>query len=68
MNARLGVTHICVHPDLAAAAMFRSLPRALRDDGPHVVDLPWEVRGGATTRASAQDEARRASAQSVKLP
>jgi len=59
LNARLGVTHICVHPDLAAAAMFRSLPRALRDDGPHVVDLPWEVRGGATTRASAQ---------SVKLP
>lgn len=59
LNARLGVTHICVHPDLAATAMFDALPRALRDDGPHVVDLPWELRRGATTRASAQ---------SVKLP
>ncbi|MFS0866977.1 LacI family DNA-binding transcriptional regulator [Microbacterium sp. 179-B 1A2 NHS] len=50
MNRRLGVTHVCVRPDLAAAAMFATLPAALLDDGPRVVDLPWELVPGATTR------------------
>ena len=50
VNRRLGVTHVCIRPDLAAEAMFATLPAALLDDGPRVVDLPWELVPGSTTR------------------
>ncbi|MGA6126648.1 MULTISPECIES: LacI family DNA-binding transcriptional regulator [unclassified Microbacterium] len=50
VNRRLGVTHVCIRPDLAAQAMFDTLPGALLDDGPRVVDLPWELVPGSTTR------------------
>lgn len=50
MNRRLDITHVCVRPDLAAEAMFETLPAALLEDGPRVVDLPWELILGATTR------------------
>lgn len=50
VNRRLGVTHVCIRPDLAAEAMFETLPAALLDDGPRVVDLPWELVPGSTTR------------------
>lgn len=49
-NERLGVTRACVHPELAADAMFTALGGILPDDGPIVVDLPWELVGGSTTR------------------
>lgn len=52
LNERLGVTHACVHPDLAADAVFGSLAAltGARTDGPIVVDLPWELVRGSTTR------------------
>lgn len=50
LNERLGVTRACVHPELAAEAMFTALGGALPSDGPAVIDLPWELVGGATTR------------------
>jgi DNA-binding LacI/PurR family transcriptional regulator len=50
MSRRLGVTHVCVHPEQAAEVMFETLPAALTDDGPRVVDLPWDLVPGATTR------------------
>jgi hypothetical protein len=39
-----------VHPEQAAQVMFETLPAALTDDGPRVVDLPWDLVPGATTR------------------
>ncbi len=50
LNDRLGVTHVCVHPELAGEAMFTALPRLDGADGPVVVDLPWELVRGSTTR------------------
>ncbi|GAA3914709.1 LacI family DNA-binding transcriptional regulator [Microbacterium invictum] len=50
LNERLGVTHVCVHPELAGEAMFAALPRVDTTDGPVVVDLPWELVRGSTTR------------------
>jgi len=52
LNTRLGVTHVCVHPDEAAHAAFRALGAltAPRAQGPIVVDLPWELVRGSTTR------------------
>lgn len=50
LNDRLGVTHVCVHPELAAEAMFGALPRLEAGAGPVVVDLPWELVRGSTTR------------------
>ncbi|MCM3696130.1 LacI family DNA-binding transcriptional regulator [Microbacterium oleivorans] len=64
VNRRLGVTHVCIRPDLAAEAMFDTLPAALLDDGPRVVDLPWELVPGSTTRPPVPA----ALAQSVKAP
>ncbi len=64
VNRRLGVTHVCIRPDLAATAMFQTLPAALLDDGPRVVDLPWELVLGSTTRPALPA----AVAQSVKAP
>jgi Transcriptional regulators len=49
-NARLGITRVCVHPELAAEVMFDSLSTLGIGDGPGVVDLPWELHGGSTTR------------------
>jgi DNA-binding LacI/PurR family transcriptional regulator len=62
VNRRLGVTHVCIRPDLAAEAMFETLPAALLDDGPRVVDLPWELVPGSSTRPPVTV------AQSVKAP
>lgn len=54
LNDRLGITHVCVHPERAAEAMFDALGSLLGApapaDGPHVIDLPWELVGGSTTR------------------
>lgn len=50
LNERLGVTHVCVHPELVAEAMFGALPRLESGEGPVVVDLPWELVRGSTTR------------------
>lgn len=50
LNDRLGVTHVCVHPERAGEAMFGALPRVDATDGPVVVDLPWELVRGSTTR------------------
>lgn len=50
LNNRLGVTHVCVHPELAAEAMFGALPDLGSGAGPVVVDLPWELVRAATTR------------------
>ncbi|MCK6081155.1 LacI family transcriptional regulator [Microbacterium sp. EYE_5] len=63
VNRRLGVTHVCIRPDLAADVMFETLPAALLSDGPRVVDLPWELVTGATTRPSLA-----AVGQSAKAP
>lgn len=67
VNRRLGVTHVCIRPDLAAEAMFATLPAALREDGPRVVDLPWELVPGSTTRPRLPGVSAGA-AQSVKAP
>ncbi|WP_454167173.1 LacI family DNA-binding transcriptional regulator [Microbacterium lacticum] len=52
LNERLGVTHACVHPELAADAVFPSLSALVPSPGgaPRVVDLPWELVRGSTTR------------------
>ncbi len=52
LNDRLGVTHVCVHPELAAEAMFEALGSFAAGGAapPQVVDLPWELIGGSTTR------------------
>lgn len=69
VNRRLGVTHVCIRPDLAAEAMFETLPAALLDEGPRVVDLPWELVPGATTRPPLTASLVAAqTAQSVKAP
>lgn len=49
LNDRLGITHVCVHPERAAETMFARLGEATGSE-PHVVDLPWEVVRGSTTR------------------
>ena len=67
VNRRLGVTHVCIRPDLAAEAMFATLPAALREGGPRVVDLPWELVPGSTTRPRLPGVSAGA-AQSVKAP
>lgn len=50
LNARLGVTHVCVHPERAATTMFEALGEIVSGDGPRVIDLPWELVAGSTTR------------------
>lgn len=50
INTRLGVTHVCVHPELAASAMFSTLGTVDPAAGVTVIDLPWELVRGATTR------------------
>jgi len=42
---------VCVHPEMSAEAMFEGLGD-LDGDGPRVIDLPWEVVPGSTTRPS----------------
>lgn len=52
LNARLGVTHVCVHPEQAPVAMFTGLS-TVRDPertGPLVIDLPRELVRGSSTR------------------
>ncbi|MCT9820618.1 LacI family transcriptional regulator [Microbacterium sp. W1N] len=63
LNTRLGVTHVCVHPDLAAQAMFDALGGVVAGDGPQVIDLPWELVAGSSTRSPAV-----VAAQSSKVP
>ncbi|ALJ19751.1 LacI family DNA-binding transcriptional regulator [Microbacterium sp. No. 7] len=50
LNTRLGISHVCVHPDAAPALMFAALDEAGAGDGPVVKDLPWEIVRGSTTR------------------
>ncbi|GEP46875.1 LacI family transcriptional regulator [Microbacterium saccharophilum] len=50
LNSRLGVTHVCVHPEQAAEAVFETLGRIGGLVGTTVVDLPWELVRGSTTR------------------
>ncbi|MGR6741263.1 LacI family DNA-binding transcriptional regulator [Microbacterium sp. F1-18] len=50
VNTRLGVTHVCVHPELAPAAMFQALSGIRDAASPDVVDLPWEIVRGSSTR------------------
>ncbi|WP_292835487.1 LacI family DNA-binding transcriptional regulator [Microbacterium sp.] len=49
LNDRLGITHVCVHPEWAAETMFSCLGDVSGSD-PRVVDLPWELVRGSTTR------------------
>lgn len=49
LNDRLGVTHVCVHPELAAETIFARLGEVAGSE-PRVVDLPWEIVRGSTTR------------------
>lgn len=52
LNSRLGVTHVCVHPERAPEAMFGALS-VVRDagrSGPLIVDLPRELVRGSSTR------------------
>lgn len=48
LNARLGVTRACMHPEQAPAALFQALARGPL--APAVVELPWELIRGTTTR------------------
>ncbi len=54
LNERLGVTHVCVHPERAADAMFAAIESLtgtlVPGDVPQVIDLPWELVRGSTTR------------------
>lgn len=54
LNERLGVTHVCVHPERAADAMFAAIESLtgtlVPRDVPQVIDLPWELVRGSTTR------------------
>lgn len=50
LNARLGITRLCVHPDEAAPAAFAALDALTSPRAPVVVDLPWELVPGSTTR------------------
>lgn len=47
LNARLGVTRACVHPDHAPAALFRTLARGVLASP--LVELEWEIVRGSTT-------------------
>lgn len=51
-NARLGITHACVHPETAPALLLPRLTGLLcgEADGPATVALPWELNRGSTTR------------------
>ncbi|MCT9000947.1 LacI family DNA-binding transcriptional regulator [Microbacterium memoriense] len=49
LNDRLGITHVCVHPELAAETMFARLGEVSGSE-PRVIDLPWEIVRGSTTR------------------
>lgn len=52
LNSRLGVTHVCVHPEQAATTMFEALS-TVRDperSGPLVVELPRELVRSSSTR------------------
>ena len=56
LNDRLGVSHVCLHPERAPDEMFRAFDRGPVMD--HVrdgvltapVELPWELVRGSTTR------------------
>ncbi|WP_040165987.1 LacI family DNA-binding transcriptional regulator [Microbacterium gorillae] len=49
LNARLGISRACLHPDRAPQALFT----ALHEDHPpareSIIDLPWELLSGSTT-------------------
>lgn len=48
LNDRLGITHVCLHPERAPDVLFAAL-----DDGgaaPASIDLPFDIRRGSTTR------------------
>lgn len=50
LNARLGITHVCVHPERAPEAMFAALDEARTATHPVVIELPWEIVRGSSTR------------------
>ncbi len=52
MNRRLGVTSVCVHPERAADAIFATLRLAeiAPEPSARVINLPWEITRGSTTR------------------
>ena len=47
MNARLGITHLCLHPEKAPEGMFAALDAG---DPPRAIELPYELVRGSTTR------------------
>jgi len=47
MNGRLGVTHLCLHPERAPEAMFAALDSG---ETPRAIELPFEIVRGSTTR------------------
>lgn len=50
LNDRLGVTHVCVHPERAAEEVFDAVGRFGGLGATAVIDLPWELVRGSTTR------------------
>lgn len=47
MNARLGITHLCLHPEKAPEVMFAALDAG---EAPRAIELPYELVRGSTTR------------------
>ena len=47
MNARLGITHLCLHPEKAPEGMFAALDAG---EAPRAIELPYELVRGSTTR------------------
>ncbi|GAA1697744.1 hypothetical protein GCM10009808_13990 [Microbacterium sediminicola] len=56
LNDRLGVTHVCVHPDAGPRLLLPALAAALAGGPalPTPLVLPWELVPGATTRPAAR--------------
>ncbi len=50
LNDRLGVTHVCVHPERSPEALFEVLDTRPPLTPPSIVELPWELAHGSTTR------------------
>jgi LacI family transcriptional regulator len=56
LNERLGVTHVCLHPERAPDEMFRAFDLGVVMDRVRdgvltaPVELPWELVRGSTTR------------------
>lgn len=50
LYARLGMSRVCVHPEDAPTHMFAALATLAASADPQVIDLPWHLTRGTTTR------------------